>query len=56
MKSHTQEELVLKELKMVKEVVEMEKKKGLKHFQKIITKADVETNFKNREIKVLQNE
>jgi hypothetical protein len=32
MKSHTQKELVLKELQMVKEVVEMEKKEGLKHY------------------------
>jgi hypothetical protein len=41
---------------MVKEVVEVEKKEGLKYYQKIITKVDVEINFKNREIKVLRNE
>jgi len=51
MKSHIQ-----KELKMVKEVIEIEKKEGLKHRQKIIIKAHVEINFKNREIKVLKNE
>jgi hypothetical protein len=32
MKSHTQEEIVIKELGMVKEVTEIEKKEGLKHF------------------------
>jgi hypothetical protein len=41
---------------MVKEVVKVEKKEGLKHYQEIITKADVEINFRNREIKVLRNE
>jgi hypothetical protein len=56
MKSHIQKELVLKELKMVKEVTEIEKKEGLKHRQEIIIKAHVEINFKNREIKVLKNE
>jgi hypothetical protein len=46
MKSHTQEEIVLKELGMVKKVAEIEKKEGLKHCQKIITKVDAEINFK----------
>jgi len=41
---------------MVKEVVEVEKKEGLKHCQEIITKVDVEINIRNREIKVLKNE
>jgi hypothetical protein len=40
---------------MVK-VVEVEKKEGLKHRQEIITKADVEISFRNREIKILRNE
>jgi hypothetical protein len=52
MKSQTQEELVLKELKMVKEVAET-KNKGLKHHKEIITNANVEINFRSREIKVL---
>jgi hypothetical protein len=41
---------------MVKEVTETEKKEGLKHHQKIITKADAKINFRNREIKSLKNE
>jgi hypothetical protein len=33
---------------MVKEVTEIEKKKGLKHRQKIITKAIVEIDFRKQ--------
>ncbi len=40
MKLQTQQDMILKELKMVKEVVEMEKQEGLKHCQDIITKVD----------------
>jgi hypothetical protein len=53
-KSHTQEELVLKELEMVKEVVEVEKKEGLKHRQEIITKVDVEINLRIGKSKYLE--
>jgi hypothetical protein len=55
MKSLTQEELVLKELEMVKEVVRTKKKEGLKHSQKIIIKLHAKINFKNKEIKVFKN-
>lgn len=50
MKSHTQEEIVTKELKMTNEVAKI-KKEGLKHCHEIITKVDVEINFKNRKSK-----
>jgi len=56
MKSHIQEELILKELEMMKEVVEMKKKDGLKHHQEIITKANAKINFRNNKIKSLNNE
>jgi len=39
---------------MVKEVTKKKKKEGLKHHQKIITKADAKINFRNREIKSLK--
>jgi hypothetical protein len=45
MKSHIQEELILKELEMVKEIAKMEKKEGLKHCQEIITKVDVKNQL-----------
>jgi hypothetical protein len=48
MKSHIQEELVLKELEMMKEVVEMKKKEGLKHHQEIITKANAKSTLGTR--------
>jgi len=41
---------------MVKKVVKAEKQEGLKHHQEIITKATVEIDFKNKEIKSLRNE
>jgi len=41
---------------MDKEIVETEKNKGLKHYQEIITKVDVEIDFRNREIKAFKNE
>ncbi len=56
MKSQTQEELILKEVEVVKEVVKIENKEGLKHHQEIITKVDVEIDFRNKEIKTLRNE
>jgi hypothetical protein len=56
MKSQTQKELVLKELEMVKEVAEMEKKEALKHYEEIITKANANINFRNKEIKSFRNE
>jgi hypothetical protein len=46
----------MKELEMVKEVTKIEKKEGLKHRQDIITKVDVEIDFRNKEIKALKNE
>ncbi len=55
-KSQTQEELVLEELEMVREVTEMENKEGLKHHQEIIMKANAKINFRNKEIKSLKNE
>jgi hypothetical protein len=48
MKSQIQEELVLKELEMVKEVAKIEKKEELKHCQEIITKVDAKIDFKKR--------
>ncbi len=56
MKSQTQQEIILKELKMVKDVIEIENKEGRKHHQKIITKGNVEFDFRNREIKAFINE
>jgi predicted house-cleaning noncanonical NTP pyrophosphatase (MazG superfamily) len=56
MKSQTQEELILKELEMVKEVVKTKNKERLKHHQEIITKADAKIDFRNREIKSFRNE
>ncbi len=56
MKSQTQEEIVLQELEMAKEVAQTKKKQGLKHCQEIITKVNIKIDFKNREIKVLKNE
>lgn len=41
---------------MAKKVTQTEKKKGLKHCQKIITKADTKFDIRNREIKALRNE
>lgn len=40
MKSQIQKEIVLQELEMAKEVAQTKKKKGLKHCQEIITKAN----------------
>ncbi len=56
MKSQIQKELVLNELKMVKEVAETKQKEGLKHHQEIITKVDAKIDFRNMEIKVFRNE
>ncbi len=52
MKSQTQKELVLNELKLVKKVAEIEQKEGLKHHQEINTKVDAKIDFRNMEIKV----
>jgi hypothetical protein len=41
---------------MVKDVIEIENKEGRKHHQKIITKGNVEFDFRNREIKAFINE
>jgi hypothetical protein len=56
MKSHTQKEIVLKELEMVKEIAKIEKKEGLKHSQEIITKANEKIDFRIKEVKALKNE
>ncbi len=55
MKSQTQEEIVLKELNMAKEIIETDKE-GLKHHQQIIIKANEKIDFRNTEIKAFRNE
>ncbi len=49
-----QEEIVLKELDMAKEVAKTKEKEGLKHRQKIITKVDAKMDFRNKEIKTFK--
>jgi hypothetical protein len=56
MKSQTQEELALKELEVVKETIQTKKKKRIETSQKIITNANEEIGFRNREIKTFVNE
>jgi hypothetical protein len=56
MKSQTQEELALKELEVVKETIQTKKKKRIETSQKIITNANEEIGFRNKEIKTFVNE
>jgi hypothetical protein len=56
MKSQTQEELALKDLEVVKETIQTKKKKRIETSQKIITNANEEIGFRNREIKTFVNE
>jgi hypothetical protein len=46
----------MKELEMVKEIAKIEKKEGLKHCQKIITKVNVKIDFRIKEVEALKNE
>ncbi len=47
--------MVLKVLKMAKEIEGIGKKEGLKHPQEIITKVDAKIDFKNKETKAFRN-